>query len=103
MPRGGARPGAGRKPKDRSNQDFYPDAESYLQAVVEGRTPPDAVRVQAARCLISYQQPTKRAKPKSPTPGALQHVETVLDEKAQRQAFQQKAAKIRAKHAKEKK
>jgi len=58
---GGARPGAGRKKKDRSEQDFFDDAESYLLAVVQGRTVPDVVRVQAAKALIAYQTAKKRA------------------------------------------
>lgn len=38
----------------------YTSAESYLQAVVEGREPPDPLRVAAARCLIAYESPRQR-------------------------------------------
>ena len=61
MTHGGKREGAGRKKKDRSEQDFYPDAESYLSAVVRGETPPDAARIMAAKTLIAYQKAKARA------------------------------------------
>nr|RJR40793.1 MAG: hypothetical protein C4576_19710 [Desulfobacteraceae bacterium] len=99
MPRGGKRPGAGRKPKDRSKQDFFETAEKYLEAVVQGKTSPDAVRVSAARALIRYQEPHKRAPIKSPPPRALQWKESKNTESAVIEDFEQKAAEIRARHA----
>jgi hypothetical protein len=94
---GGYRPGAGRKKKDRTGQDFFEDAESYLLAVVRGLTAPDAVRVQAAKTLIGYQQAKQRAPVKSRTPSQL-HEQAVLSvEKAADEKFEKKAAKIRAK------
>jgi hypothetical protein len=94
---GGKRAGAGAKKKDRGDQDFYVDAESYLLAVVQGLTTPDAVRVQAAKTLIAYQQAKQRAPVKSKTPSQLheQAVQTV--EKAIGEKFEKEAAKIRAK------
>lgn len=100
MSRGGKRPGAGRPKKDRSKQDFFEDAESYLEAVVKGETPPDAVRVQAAKTLMSYQLPKKRAKVKSPSPGELDKTEQANIEKNNILEFEKKAKKIREKYAK---
>jgi len=96
---GGARPGAGRKKKDRSKQDFFETAEDYLLAVVQGTTEPDTVRVQAARTLIQYQTARKRAPVKNPSPEQL-HKRTESDlEKSNIADFEARAAKIRAKHA----
>lgn len=95
---GGARPGAGRKKKDRSGQDLFLDAQSYLLAVVQGTTPPDSVRVQAARTLIQYEQAKKRAPVKSPSPAEL-HQKTESDiESSAKAEFEEKAAIIRARH-----
>lgn len=100
MARGGKRPGAGRPKKDRSEQDFYENAEQYLEAVVQGKTVPDAVRVQAAKCLISYQTTKKRAKPETPSPKKLRSKEAAESEKSNLLEFEKKAAKIRAKYNK---
>ena len=94
---GGHRTGAGRKRKDRNDQDYFDDAESYLLAVVQGRTAPDAVRVQAAKSLIAYQTAKKRAPVKSPPPKDLR-AKTERDiEKSVATAFEEKANQIRAK------
>lgn len=93
---GGYRPGAGRKKKDRSEQDFFNDAESYLLAVVQGRTSPDAVRVQAAKTLIQYQQAKQRAPVKSKTPTQLHDQSLSSIQKAVSAEFEQKADEIRA-------
>lgn len=97
---GGARKGAGRKKKDRSGQQYFPDAESYLEAVVTGIVEPDVVRVQAAKTLISYQQPKQRTKPKSETPRRLRAKEEATIETSNLLEFEEKAAKIRAKYKK---
>ena len=97
MPRGGKRPGAGRPPKNRSKQDFFEDAESYLLAVVQGKTPPDAVRVQAAKTLIAYQKARQRAPMKSASPTKLHEQSLRSVERAQTLDFEAKAAEIRAK------
>lgn len=100
---GGYRPGAGRKKKDRSGQDFFMDAESYLLAVVQGLTSPDAVRVQAAKSLIAYQTAKKRAPVKSLTPSKLREKTERDVEKSTYQEFEKKAAAIREKFKKGKK
>jgi hypothetical protein len=100
MPRGGKRPGAGRPRKDRGKQEFFEDAESYLVAVVQGLTPADAVRVQAAKTLIAYQKTKRRAKAKSPSPIVLERKEMADIENAVVTDFKKKAAEIRARHAK---
>jgi hypothetical protein len=97
MARGGRRPGAGRPPKNRSKQDFFEDAESYLAAVVRGQTPPDSARITAARVLISYQAAKKRAPVKSPSPTKLLEQTIRSIEKAQNTDFEEKASVIRAK------
>ena len=101
MPRGGKRPGAGRKPKDRTPQGVYETAQQYLEAVVRGSIPADPARIAAARVLIQYENAKTRVPVQSPRPTTLQHKEMLADEEAQRAAFAQKAAKIRAKHTKE--
>jgi len=100
--RGGYRPGAGRKKKDRTAQDHFESAEAYLEAVVQGLTVPDAIRVQAAKSLLSYQVPKRRAKAKSPTPKKLHHATEVAIESENIADFEQKAAEIRRKHAERK-
>jgi len=97
---GGYRPGAGRKKKDRTGQELFDDAQSYLLAVVQGRTVPDAVRVQAARCLIQYETARKRAPVKSPSPSQLQKKTESDLEKSNIEQFEAKAAKIREKYQK---
>lgn len=98
MPRGGYRPGSGRKPKDRSKQDVFPDAESYLTAVVMGTTVPDSVRVAAARVLIQYQTAKKRAKPESRSPSDMRKREAQDAEIVQMSEFEEKAQRIRERH-----
>lgn len=100
MPRGGFRPNSGRKKKDRSGQDYYEDAESYLIAVVQGIATPDPVRVQAAKTLISFQEPKKRTKPKSATPKELNKKAERSIEAANLLNFQEKADRVRAKYTK---
>jgi len=97
MARGGKRPGAGRPKKDRTTQDCFESAEQYLEAVVQGRTTPDAVRVSAARALIKYQIPQQRAPLKSPTPTQLEKKAASNIEKAKLSEFEQKAAEIKRK------
>ena len=97
MARGGYRPGSGRKKKDRTKQDFFTDAESYLRAVVMGLTLPDAVRVAAAKCLISYEKAKQRAPVKSPAPAELQKKSARDLETSIRADFEVKAIAIREK------
>ena len=58
---GGPRAGAGRPPKERPEQVEFPDAESYLLAVVRGQVVADPLRVQAAKAILPYQQKKKRS------------------------------------------
>jgi hypothetical protein len=97
---GGYRPGSGRKKKDRSNRDYFEDAESYLLAVVQGQTAPDAVRVQAAKSLIVYQTAKKRAPVKSLPPSKMREKTGRDIEKSIHQEFEKKAAVIREKFKK---
>ena len=94
---GGKRAGAGAKKKDRSEQEFFDDAESYLLAVVQGNTAPDAVRVTAAKALIQYQKAKQRAPVKSKTPSQLYAQSISSVEKAISEEFEKKANQIRKK------
>lgn len=101
MGHGGKREGAGRKKKDRSNQAFFETAEEYLLAVVQGRTEPDTVRVQAAKTLIAYQKAKQRAPVESPSPKKLREKTQKDIAKASVDEFEKKAAKVRARFEKE--
>ncbi|NPU91921.1 MAG: hypothetical protein HPY82_08405 [Gammaproteobacteria bacterium] len=97
---GGARPGAGRPPKQREPTGTqYETAEGYLQAVVAGTEPPDPVRVQAAKSLMAYQQPKQRAKPVSKTPTQLHNQSETKAEAAAQAEWRAKADEIRKRHA----
>jgi hypothetical protein len=50
----------------------YEDPESYLRAVVAGEETPDPVRVGAARALLPFLEPRKRAPKKSASPRHMQ-------------------------------
>lgn len=102
---GGKREGAGRPPKYprvTAGECQYASAEAFLEAVVAGVEPADPVRVQAAKALLAYQAPRKRAPAKSPRPAELQHRAAQAEESAVVSDFQVRAAEIRAKHAKRK-
>lgn len=101
MPRGGKREGAGRPKKDRGKQDFYPDAESYLMAVIKGETAPDAVRVGAARTMLAYQKARVRGPVKSPPPAELARKSEAAEEKELAEDFERRAAVVRLEHARE--
>ena len=94
---GGHREGAGRKKKDRSAQEYFADAQSYLLAVVQGRTTPDAVRVMAAKTLIQYERAKTRAPVASPAPAELQKKTARDIEGAIRADFERKAIAIEEK------
>ena len=99
---GGARPGAGRPPKDRTPQGGeveIQNAEHYLELVVTGKIVPDSLRVQAARSLIQYQQPKRRAPKPSPSPKELVKKSARAEDKAMREEFQRKAAEVRERYA----
>jgi hypothetical protein len=97
MPRGGFRPGSGRKKKDRTPTGIFDSAEAYLQAVVSGAVAPDALRVAAAKALLSYQTPKTRAPVRSPTPTQLAELAVLAIAKEVDATFEKKAASIRKK------
>lgn len=98
---GGKREGAGRPPKyPRACGDGlqYASAEAFLSAVVAGTEPADPVRVQAAKALLAYQAPRRRAPVKSPSHADLaRHGELAAEAEAV-EDFERKATAIRAKH-----
>jgi len=95
-------PGAGRPKKDRTSQAIFDDAESYLLAVVQGRTPPDSARITAAKTLIQYQQAKQRGPLKSPTPLQLHKKNISAIERNKLLKFEERAVLIRAKIRKNK-
>ena len=96
---GGDRSGAGRQPKQRETTGHrYETAEEYLAAVVAGDEPPDPARIQAAKSLMSYQQPKQRAKPTSKTPTELQRQNDRSAESAARAEWREKSEAIRRRH-----
>jgi len=76
----------------------FPDAQSYLQAVAEGRTPPDALRIQAAKALLAYELPKVRPKAHDLTPKAMRQKEKRARDQGILQDFETKAREIRAKY-----
>lgn len=60
MPRGGARPGAGRKPKPAQLTEITDPAE-FLQAVMVGRIVPSVAQLDAAKALLRVQSTGKKA------------------------------------------
>ena len=78
----------------------FASAELYLRAVVQGTTAPDPVRVGAARALLPFETAKTRAPLQSPTPRTLVRRETQTLDQAARDAWNAKAAKIRAQLAK---
>ena len=97
MGKGGFRENSGRKKINREKQEFFEDAESYLLAVVQGLTSPDAVRVGAAKVLIAYQRAKQRAPTKSPAPNKLVELSERSVEKTIQEDFEAKAIKTREK------
>ena len=96
--RGGARPGAGRPKKDRTQTAKFESALGYLQAVTNGEVAPDALRISAAKAVLPYEEPKRRSKPESPSPKRLKQAEERAVEKDKILEFEKKAAKIRAKY-----
>lgn len=74
----------------------FDDAESYLAAVVQGLTPPDPVRVGAARVLIQYQRQRQRSPLKNATPRQLASKGTAAREEELLDLWSVRAAAIRA-------
>lgn len=100
MPKGGYRPGSGRKKKDRTPGGKYENALEYLKAVTQGEVVPDALRISAAKAVLPYETPKQRTKPKSQTPTELRKKEERAIEEDKLLEFNEKAKKIRAKYKK---
>ena len=73
----------------------FADAERYLRAVVQGLTPPDPVRVGAARALLPFERARQRAPLKGPTLRALDRRDAQASEQELLDAWAKKAATVR--------
>lgn len=93
---GGKRSGAGRKPRE---QGLYDCAFDYLVAVARGveKASPEQ-RVSAARAVLPFEQPKRRAPKPSPRPSQLQATEAVQEASADDKAWRERADRIRKKH-----
>lgn len=74
----------------------FEGAEDYLLAVVQGKAPPDPVRVGAARALLPYMAPRKRATARSATPKQMQASAAHSEDRDARAAWAAKSAAVRA-------
>lgn len=74
----------------------YQGAEDYLLAVVRGKETPDPVRVGAARALLPYLTPRKRAPKKSATPREMQAQDATATEAALLEQWAERAQRVRA-------
>ncbi len=74
----------------------FEGAEDYLLAVVKGLVPPDPVRVGAARALLPYMAPRKRATARSATPKQMQASAAHSEDRDARAAWAAKSAAVRA-------
>ena len=106
MPRGGARPGAGRPKKhppptvDGSATPPPPggepfDAETYLAAIVAGRERPDQLRIAAAKAVIAYQRRRERAPLTAVPPRQLAQINMTQHDAEQHAAWIARADAIR--------
>ena len=105
---GGARIGAGRKPATARSADAptpprYGDALAYLEAVVRGDEPADGLRIAAAKAVLPFQEPKKRAPVASPPPRALAAAAERSADRSDREAFHARAAEVRRKFQEKKK
>ncbi|MGC2047029.1 MAG: terminase small subunit [Gallionella sp.] len=73
----------------------FEDAQSYLAAVVKGLTPPDPVRVGAARALLPFERARQRAPVKSATPRQMDRQNRLAAEQDLLDAWAEKAARVR--------
>lgn len=94
---GGKRAGAGRKAKVGG---VYETAYDFLVAVARGleQSSPEQ-RVAAARAVLPYEQPKKRATKPSPRPEQLRSAEERQESDAAQDEWSRKAASIRDKHS----
>lgn len=93
---GGKRAGSGRK---RKVLGLYDSAYDFLLAVARGveQASPEQ-RVAAARAVLPYEQPKKRATKASPKPNDLRTQEVLQRAQMDNQEWTAQAAAIRAKH-----
>ena len=104
---GGARPGSGPKPraprKDAAAtpskaRATYPDVFSYLRAVALGTEPGDPLRVAAAKVVLPYEAPRRRAPVESPPPRKLAAAADAAVAREATTDFEARAAAVRAQH-----
>lgn len=105
---GGARPGAGRPKKTSAKPPTgaasrYESALAYLQAVALGREAPDGLRIAAAKAVLPYEAPKRRATVESPPPRSLRKKEQAQAESSETAAWNEKQRAIRAQFRKESK
>ena len=104
---GGARVGAGRKPKaaadaPEASPTMFADPLAYLIAVSTGAVPGDALRVAAAKAALPYTQPKARAPVASPPPQKLRAATERHADKAEADDWQRRAAEVRRRVMKDK-
>jgi len=98
---GGKRPGSGRKAKPATEAPVpvaptrYDDALAYLEAVVRGDEPADGLRIAAAKVVLPFQSPKRRAPVESPAPRALRAATERAGHVADADAWEVKAAEVR--------
>lgn len=98
---GGRRPGSGRKPKTTTAAAMpvvptrFDDALAYLSAVVRGDEPADGLRIAAAKAVLPFQAPKKRAPVESPAPQALRAATERAGNLAEVEDWNRRAAEVR--------
>jgi hypothetical protein len=96
---GGARPGSGPKPgttkPEPGTSTHYADALAYLEAVVRGDELADGLRIAAAKVVLPYQQPKRRAPIASPPPQKLRAATERAADRLEADDFEKRAAEVR--------
>jgi hypothetical protein len=80
----------------------FDSAQDYLSAVVRGATPPDPVRVGAARALLPFERARQRAPMKGKTPTQLDRSDKQAGDQALLDQWAEKAKAVRARLAQKK-
>lgn len=103
---GGARPGSGPKPRsnraatgDDKPEKHYADALAYLEAVVRGDEPADGLRIAAAKAVLPFQEPRKRAPVASLPPQKMRAAAERSIDMDEADDWNRRAAAVRARHA----
>ena len=103
---GGARTGAGRKPKTKAAEQpavapvEFADPLAYLVAVSRGTVPGDSLRVAAAKAALPYTVPKTRAPVASPPPTKMRAQAERAGNVAEIQDWNARAAEVRRRLAK---